>query len=99
MIIQEYCDGGDLFKLVNKCIQMKRLIGEEDFWKMAIQIVKGLNHLHKNQIMHRDIKSANIFLFKDGRVKLGDLNVAKYEHEKGAPNLGRSQTGTPYYSW
>jgi len=46
------------------------------------------------RIMHRDLKSANIFLFSDGTVKLGDLNVSKVM--KG--NMQFTQTGTPYYA-
>ena len=72
----EYCDGGDLFNLVNKCIRLKRMIGELDLWKILVQILLAVSHLHKNRILHRDIKSANAFLFADGRVKLGDFNVA-----------------------
>ena len=40
-------------------------------------MVTGLNCLHSKKIVHRDIKCANIFLTKDGTVKLGDLNVSK----------------------
>lgn len=98
VIIMEYCDGGNLFQLVEKCIQLKRLVGEEDLWKIIIQVLRGLEHLHQNQIMHRDIKSTNVFLFTDGRVKLADLNIAKYQEEEGAPNLANTQTGTPFYS-
>ena len=39
--------------------------------------VKGLKSLHDLKILHRDMKSANIFLYKDGSAKLGDLNVSK----------------------
>jgi len=39
--------------------------------------VKGLKALHEMKILHRDMKSANIFLFKNGTAKLGDLNVSK----------------------
>jgi NIMA (never in mitosis gene a)-related kinase len=46
-------------------------------WKVIIQVVKGLKALHDMKILHRDMKSANIFLFKDGTAKLGDLNVSK----------------------
>ena len=57
-------------------------------------MVKGLNELHKKKIIHRDLKSANIFLMKNGICKLGDLNVAKVV-ENG---LLRTQTGTPYFA-
>ena len=40
-------------------------------------MVQGLRALHQMNIMHRDMKSANIFLNKNGDVKLGDLNVSK----------------------
>jgi len=39
--------------------------------------VKGLKALHDLKILLRDMKSANIFLYKDGAAKLGDLNVSK----------------------
>ena len=44
---------------------------------MFIQIVRGLRAFHVRKILHRDMKSANIFLFKDMSTKLGDLNVSK----------------------
>ena len=50
---------------------------EEFIWKVIHAIVNGLKVLHDLKILHRDIKSANVFLFKDGRIKLGDLNVSK----------------------
>ena len=40
-------------------------------------MIKGLKALHDMNIFHRDLKSANIFLNKDGSAKLGDLNVSK----------------------
>jgi len=45
-------------------------------WKVAYEILQGLKSLHKNNIIHRDIKSANVFFVK-GFAKLGDLNVSK----------------------
>jgi NIMA (never in mitosis gene a)-related kinase len=46
------------------------------------------------KIVHRDIKCANVFLCKDGSVKLGDLNVSKINKF----GLMQTQTGTPYYA-
>jgi NIMA (never in mitosis gene a)-related kinase 1/4/5 len=54
----------------------------------------GLKALHDIQILHRDLKSANVFLNRDGSAKLGDMNVSKLA-KKG---LLYTQTGTPYYA-
>ena len=51
--------------------------------------------MHKIKIMHRDLKSANIFLYNDLKAKLGDMNVSKVTNSKG---LNYTQTGTPYYA-
>ena len=37
----------------------------------------GINYLHKNKILHRDIKTINTFLGKDDKIKIGDLGLAK----------------------
>jgi len=37
----------------------------------------GLNYLHSHKILHRDIKTINMFLGKDDKIKIGDLGVAK----------------------
>ena len=57
-------------------------------------MTRGLKALHDMKILHRDLKSANIFLESDGSAKIGDLNVSKVA-KKG---LGYTQTGTPYYA-
>ena len=67
---------------------------EDEIWKIFIIMVKGLKALHDAQIFHRDLKSANVFLNKDGTAKLGDMNVSKVA-KKG---LLYTQTGTPYYA-
>ena len=57
-------------------------------------MVRGLRCLHEILIFHRDLKSANVFLNKDGTAKLGDMNVSKVA-KKG---MLYTQTGTPYYA-
>ena len=69
-------------------------MNENRIWFYMIQTLLGLKVLHENNIIHRDIKSANLFLSKDGKIiKLGDLNVAKILKNK----LAETQIGTPYY--
>ena len=50
---------------------------EDTVWRTLIGSVHALAQLHELKILHRDIKSANIFLNKNGTAVLGDLNVSK----------------------
>ena len=93
-IVMEYADNGDLYKKILEYKNKKKYFEEVEIWKIFIQLVKGLKALHDLQILHRDLKSANVFLFKDGHAKLGDLNVSKVARR----GLGYTQTGTPYYA-
>lgn len=61
---------------------------------MIYHILKGLALLHNNHVLHRDLKSANIFI-SDGVYKIGDLNVSKVISDQ---KLVKTQTGTPYYA-
>ena len=90
----EYCDGGDLQNMITNLKDTTEQGVEENFvWKVAYEIFNGLKILHKNKIIHRDIKSANIF-FSNGIAKLGDLNVSKVAEQ----GMCQTQTGTPYYT-
>ena len=90
----EYADEGDLFQKITLYQKLKTSFDEADIWRIFIQITKGLNDLHEYKILHRDLKSANVFLFRNGSAKLGDLNVSKITYR----GLGCTQTGTPYYA-
>ena len=93
-IVMEYADKGDLFQLITERKKTKEYFSEQEVWKVFIQLLKGLKALHDFKILHRDIKSANVFLFQGGICKLGDLNVSKVARR----GLGYTQTGTPYYA-
>lgn len=90
----EHADGGDLLKMINSHKRKNTNITEKEAWYYFIQMVRGLKALHDLKICHRDIKCANLFLTKEGIVKLGDLNVSKVA-KKG---MLHTQTGTPYYA-
>ena len=60
---------------------------------MIKQVLSGLKMLHERNIIHRDIKSANIFI-SNGIYKVADLNVSKLMKK----DLAYTQTGTPYYA-
>ena len=94
-IVMEYADDGDLQSKINKMKKENGFFNESLIWNYSIQLIQGLKALHDKKIMHRDLKSANIFLIKDkNQCKIGDMNVSKVIKEK----LLRTQTGTPYYA-
>ena len=93
-LIMEYADKGDLYQKISQFKKIGCLIEEIDVWRIFIQMTRGLKALHDLKILHRDLKSANIFLFSDGSAKIGDLNVSKVVYK----GLGYTQTGTPYYA-
>lgn len=94
-IVLEYADGKDLYQQVCDKAVKQEVFKEDDIWRIFLQILKGLYALHENKIMHRDIKSANIFMFNDMTAKLGDMNVSRICDTQG---LNYTQTGTPYYA-
>lgn len=91
-IVMEYCDGGDLEQLISD--KKKFPLDEDLIWKLFIQITIGLTALHNLKILHRDLKSSNIFLTKELKVKIGDLGVAK---KLSRGNFAKTIIGTPYY--
>ena len=93
-IVMEYADNGDLYQKIILHKKTAKFFEEIDIWKIFIQLVKGLKSLHDLKILHRDLKSANVFLLSNGYSKLGDLNVSKVARR----GLGYTQTGTPYYA-
>ena len=81
-IIMEYCQHGDLSTYIKK--QNGKHLIDNFIWKVFIHICLGLHYLHtKSGIIHRDIKSLNIFLTKDNSAKIGDLgNCQRLAEEK-----------------
>ncbi|XP_073651222.1 serine/threonine-protein kinase Nek5 isoform X9 [Tursiops truncatus] len=93
-IVMEYCDGGDLMKRIKK--QRGVLLSEDQILSWFVQISLGLKHIHDRKILHRDIKTQNIFLSKNGMVaKLGDFGIARVLNN--TMELARTCVGTPYY--
>ncbi|KAJ8397487.1 hypothetical protein AAFF_G00437630 [Aldrovandia affinis] len=92
-IVMDYCEGGDLFRRINA--QKGALFPEEQILDWFVQICLALKHVHDRKILHRDIKSQNIFLTKDGTVQLGDFGIARVLNS--TVELARTCIGTPYY--
>lgn len=97
-IVMEFCQHSDLCGLVKR--QNGKFFAENFIWKLFIQIALGLYYLHSRNIIHRDIKSLNIFLTKDNSAKIGDLGSARRLDSDGniIGDVGSGEkVGTPFY--
>lgn len=92
-IVMEYCEGGDLDSYIKK--HVNRLIPEKRIWKMFIQLLVGLHYIHKKNIVHRDLKTLNVFVTKEEDIRIGDMGLAKVLDCSG--KFAHSVVGTPYF--
>lgn len=88
----DYADGGDLQKYLKNT---KKYLKEGQILDWFTQICLSMKHVHDRKILHRDLKSQNIFLTKADFVKLGDFGIARVlTHTK---DIAKTVVGTPYY--
>ena len=94
-IVMDYADGGDLSIKIKQQREKNLFFQEDLILNWFTQICLAIKHIHDRKILHRDIKSQNIFLTKEGLVKLGDFGIAKCLDT----TLDKAKTliGTPYY--
>ncbi|CAJ1355747.1 unnamed protein product [Effrenium voratum] len=85
--VMDYADGGD--------VHMKIKSREAQILEWFVQTCFALKHVHDRKVLHRDLKTQNIFLMSNGHVKLGDFGIARVlEFTK---DYARTMVGTPYY--
>mmetsp|Transcript_25181 Transcript_25181/g.22207 ORF Transcript_25181/g.22207 Transcript_25181/m.22207 type:complete len:98 (+) Transcript_25181:278-571(+) len=73
-LIMEYCAGGSLADLIR--VRRKEPIRENQIAAILYATLKGLEYLHENKKVHRDIKAGNILLDLYGNAKLADFGVS-----------------------
>ena len=94
-LVMELCEHGDLFQLIlNKKLSNTKFT-ESEVKNYLYEICQGLDYLHKHKIIHRDLKSMNIFLTKDNHIKIGDFGVSKKLINNNI--FAYTFIGTPYY--
>lgn len=94
-IVMEYCTGGDLGRVVATTKARGESLPEDTITGWFKQAAMGLAYLHEHRVMHRDVKTQNLFLCGDGVVKLGDFGIAKIL--SGPCEMASTVTGTPLY--
>uniref|UniRef100_UPI00398E6767 serine/threonine-protein kinase Nek2 isoform X1 n=2 Tax=Pristiophorus japonicus TaxID=55135 RepID=UPI00398E6767 len=99
-IVMEFCEGGDLASLINKCLRERRYLEEDITLRVLTQLALALRECHRSSesgrtVLHRDLKPANVFLDGQHNVKLGDFGLARIlQHDT---SFAKTFVGTPYY--
>lgn len=91
-IVMDYCEGGDLAQYIKhkKGIMME----EREILFHFVQMAIALHYIHEKNILHRDLKTQNIFL-RNGLIQLGDFGISKAL--TGSHDFAQTCIGTPYY--
>ncbi|KAA0702320.1 Serine/threonine-protein kinase [Triplophysa tibetana] len=92
-IVMEFCCGGDLLQRIQ---QQKNVPFSEDMiLKWFVEMCLATKYIHDKRVLHRDLKSKNIFLTGNGLVKVGDFGSACTLNSAKA--FAQTYVGTPYY--
>ncbi|KAJ9189494.1 hypothetical protein P3X46_000779 [Hevea brasiliensis] len=90
-IVTEFMSGGSVYDYLHK---QKGVFKPPSLLKVAIDVSKGMNYLHQNNIIHRDLKAANLLMDENEVVKVADFGVARVKAQSGVMT---AETGT--YRW
>ncbi|CAD7937346.1 unnamed protein product [Amoebophrya sp. A25] len=103
IIVMEYAPHGDLRKLIKGAAKKREHMPEDVIMRWFTQLLHALNYIHKQKILHRDLKTSNIFLsgetdasrIEEYSVKLGDFGISRVLD--GTREAAVTVVGTPYY--
>lgn len=90
-ILTEYVPGGNLHDFLHK---HDNILNLSQLLKFALDICNGMDYLHQNDIIHRDLKTANLLMDNNHVVKVADFGVARFQSQGGVMT---AETGT--YRW
>ncbi|XP_020410764.1 serine/threonine-protein kinase STY46 isoform X2 [Prunus persica] len=90
-IVTEFLSGGSMYDFVHK---QTGALSLQFLLRVAIDVSRGMNYLHQNNIIHRDLKAANLLMDDNGVVKVADFGIARVQAQSGVMT---AETGT--YRW
>ena len=93
-IVTSFCEGGDLYKKLFK--EKNNFFAEKTIINWLVQLLLGLSYIHDKKIVHRDIKTKNIFIQNENILKIGDFGIAKIFDQAQTQTMNKI-VGTPLY--
>ena len=83
---------------VGRCIRKHGKFEEAVVKWFTVQILSGLEYLHRNGIVHRDLKADNMLVDLDGNCKISDFGISKKSDDVYNDNVNMSMQGSVFWS-
>merc|ERR1719191_1147750 len=94
-IVMDYADGGDLYQRIGRTRKAGQSIPERQILRWFTEAALGLKYMHDKHVLHRDLKTQNLFLTSADRLRVGDFGISKVLESTAA--FAKTAIGTPYY--
>uniref|UniRef100_A0A673FNX6 Eukaryotic translation initiation factor 2-alpha kinase-like n=1 Tax=Sinocyclocheilus rhinocerous TaxID=307959 RepID=A0A673FNX6_9TELE len=96
-IQMEFCEGGTLTGWIQARNDMEKHRTTVEIHKIFYEIITGVEYIHANKLIHRDLKPDNILFGADGKVKIGDFGLVAAQTDQNGDPIERSNKGTTTY--
>jgi len=94
-LVMELAAGGTLANKIENCRKNNESLDEHLLWRWLCDVASALAYLHKQRVLHRDVKPSHIFIGDTGQAKLGDFGLSRAMSD--ATQCAMSCVGTPLY--
>eukprot|EP00747_Dinoflagellata_sp_TGD_P166978 gnl/TRDRNA2_/TRDRNA2_190611_c0_seq1.p1 gnl/TRDRNA2_/TRDRNA2_190611_c0~~gnl/TRDRNA2_/TRDRNA2_190611_c0_seq1.p1 ORF type:complete len:399 (-),score=43.36 gnl/TRDRNA2_/TRDRNA2_190611_c0_seq1:27-1169(-) len=94
-IVMDYAEGGDLYQRISRIRKAHQTLSERQILRWFTEAALALKYMHDKHVLHRDLKSQNLFLTSSDRLRVGDFGISKVLESTAA--FARTAIGTPYY--
>ena len=97
-IVMRHCDGGDLASAAWRARRRRERFPERTLRLWLAQLLSALAYLHSERVIHRDVKTGNVFLTSSGDAMLGDFGLARVNDANATDDVQATSTvGTPHF--